>query len=147
MFTPGAIAATLRRSQERDESRMVDRFVIDRPSTTGDVDDFGSPIVTYTKVYEGPGRISPYFPHGVPREVGASTVILQNRRWRIPAEDRMAQHLASGWVTYWSGPVQTDDRVRRVTDGKREIVGRVDSIDDDTTEQTAQRFIVEVGAR
>src|SRR5690606_10944312 len=116
-----------------------------RVRTTGDVGDDGRPLVEVEKVvYDGPGRVSPYFPHGVPREVGASTVILQNRRWRIPAEDRMAQHLASGWVTYWNGPVQTDDRVRRVTDGKREIVGRVDSIDDDTTEQTAQRFIVEL---
>lgn len=134
--------------QEADESRMKDRFIIDRVRTTGDVGDDGRPLVEVEKVvYDGPGRVSPYFPHGVPREVAMSTVVLQNKSWRIPVAERMAAHVASGWVSVWDGPVKNGDRVRRVTAGKHEVTGRVEAVDDATTEQTAQLLIIEVGAQ
>lgn len=105
------IAHALPELQAADESRMTERFIIDRPTTT-EVDDDGDQTTTYEVIYDGPGRVPPYFPHPQTPDVGAGTATVERSVWRIPAPERIPV-LAS----VWAGPIRPGDRGRRYVDG------------------------------
>ena len=136
------IAWALPELQSQAESRMTERIVIDRPTSSGGVDDDGFPVTSYAVVYDGPGRIRTYRPYEQNPDVGAGTVTQQRVDWHIPAPERMAGLLAAGVVEEWAGPVQTGDRARRMTEGKPLKTVRIAG-EHDTTDQTAQRFTVD----
>ena len=136
-----ATTAALPFLQAQAESRMPETFIIDRPTTTGDVDDDGKPIVTATTVYEGPGRIRSFRPYEQNPDVGGGTVTQQRTDWHIPAYTRLEAGAVAG-VTTWAGPVQTGDRARRITPGRPSKTVRIAG-EHDITDQTAQRFTVD----
>jgi hypothetical protein len=136
------IRAALPHLQSQAESRMTERIVIDRPTSSGGMDDDGFPVTSYALVYDGPGRIRTFRPYEQNPDVGAGTVTQQRVDWHIPAPERMAGLLATGAVSTWSGPVQTGDRARRLTAGKPLKTVRIAG-EHDTTDQTAQRFTVD----
>ena len=135
------IAWALPELQAQAESRMTERIVIDRPTTTGDVGDDGKPIVTAPTVYEGPGRIRSFRPYEQNPDVGGGTVTQQRTDWHIPACTRLEAGAVAD-VTTWAGPVQTGDRARRITPGRPSKTVRIAG-EHDTTDQTAQRFTVD----
>lgn len=136
------IRAALPYLQSQAESRMSERIVIDRATSSNDVDDDGFPVTSYTLVYDGPGRIRTYRPYEQNPDVGAGTVTQQRVDWHIPAPERMAGLVDAGVVETWAGPVQTGDRARRLTEGKPLKTVRIAG-EHDTTDQTAQRFVVD----
>lgn len=137
-----ALRGALSFLQSQTESRMTERIVIDRPTTSTDVGDDGFPVTSYALVYDGPGRIRTYRPYEQNPDVGAGTVTQQRVDWHIPAPERMAALVAAGVVETWAGPVQTGDRARRLTPGKPLKTVRIAG-EHDTTDQTAQRFVVD----
>lgn len=135
------IAAVLPELQAEAESRMTERIVIDRPTGTV-VDDEGREQTTYAPVYDGIGRLRSYRPYEQNPDVGASTVTKQRVDWHIPAPERMAALVSAGSVAHFLSPVQTGDRARRMTVGKPLKTVRVAG-EHDTTDQTAQRLVVD----
>jgi hypothetical protein len=119
------------------ESRMTERIVIDRGTTSDEVDENGYPVTTWTTIYDGPGRLRSYRPYEQTPLVGLSTVTQQRIDWHIPAPERCGLLART-----WNGPVQAGDRARRMTPGKPVKVVRIAG-EHDVTDQTAQRFVVD----
>ena len=135
------LAEILPELQAAAESRMTERIVIDRPSGTV-IDDDGREQTTYSPIYDGPGRLRSFRPYEQNSDVGAGTSTTQRVDWHIPAPERMAALVAAGRVAYWSGPIQTGDRARRMTEGKPVKTTRIAG-EHDVTDQTAQRLVVD----
>lgn len=126
--------------QEAAESRMSERIVIDRRSGS-EVDDEGREQVTWSPVYDGPGRLRSYRPYEQNPDVGGSTATVQRIDWHIPAPERLDAGVVPG-VSVWDGPVQTGDRARRMTPGKPVKTVRIAG-EHDVTDQIAQRMVVD----
>ena len=135
------LADALVELQEAAESRMSERIVIDRPSGTV-IDDEGREQTTYAPVYDGIGRLRSFRPYEQNPDVGASTVTMQRIDWHIPAPERHEVLVGQGTVAHSHGPVQTGDRARRMTEGKPVKTVRIAG-EHDTTDQTAQRLVVD----
>lgn len=137
MNNQAILQRALREAQEFEEARMTERIVIDRGTTSHDVDEDGNPVTTWTVIYDGPGRLKSFRPYEQIPEVGAGTMTQQRIDWRIPAPERCA-----ALATVWNGPVQTGDRARRLTPGKPLKTVRIAG-EHDVTDQTAQKFTVD----
>lgn len=135
------LADALLELQAAAESRMTERFVIDRPTGT-EIDDNGREQTTYEPVYDGIGRVRTYRPYEQNPDVGASTSTIQRTDWHIPAPERMGYLIEQGLVAHSHGPVQTGDRARRMTEGKPVKTVRIAG-EHDATDQTAQRLVVD----
>ena len=134
-------AAVLPELQAHAESRMTERIVIDRPTGTT-IDDEGREQTTYAPVYDGIGRLRSFRPYEQNPDVGAGTITMQRVDWHIPAPERHALLVGQGIVVHSHGPVQTGDRARRMTEGKPVKTVRIAG-EHDTTDQTAQRLVVD----
>ena len=137
----GELREALVELQEAAESRMSERIVIDRPGGT-EIDDDGREQTTYSPIYDGPGRLRSFRPYEQNSDVGAGTSTTQRIDWHIPAPERMAALVAAGRVAHWSGPIQTGDRARRMTEVKPVKTTRIAG-EHDVTDQTAQRLVVD----
>lgn len=145
-FAPENAAEALRwalgtKLQPFDESLMVERIVIDRPTGT-EVDDEGREQTTYRPIYDGPGLLTSFRPYEQNADVGSSTTTAQRVDWHLPAVERIPVLQEVGRVTLWDGPIQAGDRARRMTAGKPVKTVRIAG-EHDVTFQTAQRLVVD----
>lgn len=136
-----AVAAVLPELQAQAESLMTEHFIIDRVTGT-EIDDEGREQNTYATIYEGIGKLRTFRPYEQNPDVGSGSVTIQRTDWHIPAQERMAELLASGQVAQWAGPVLAGDRARRLTSGKEVKTVRVAG-EHEMTWQTAQRLVVD----
>ncbi|MDO5534120.1 MAG: hypothetical protein Q4F65_05665 [Propionibacteriaceae bacterium] len=145
-FAPENLALALRTvglpdMQVGDESLMVERIVIDRPTGT-EIDDGGREQTTYRQIYDGIGLLTSFRPYEQNADVGGSTATMQRVDWHIPALDRIPALLNAGKVTQWDGPVLAGDRARRMTEGKPVKTVRIAG-EHDITWAVSQRFVVD----
>ena len=127
--------------QPFDESLMIERIVIDRPTGT-EIDDDGREQTTYRPVYDGPGLLTSFRPYEQNADVGASTATMQRVDWHLPAVERMTVLQAEGRVAVWEGPIQAGDRARRMTPGKPVKTVRIAG-EHDITWAVSQRLVVD----
>lgn len=147
-----AVAAVLPEMQKAAESRMhwtcrVEREPAeDAPWVTNPETGYEEPPAA-SVIYRGMFRIRSFRPYETTPDVGGSTVTLVRKDAHLPAVERIPVLAAASTVeaVVSAQPFREGDVIVREVDGQDVARYRIAS-SFDTTEQTAQRLLVDEGA-